>query len=345
MREEGDARPSWLFETSQRDAEDRARRSPQRLRAGWIRAAGRKRDRGAERVGRAQDRSEVARIADAPERERHRARPRAAATRAGRAPSRGADAPSSRSSPAARARRPRRRGRPRRDRRPHRRPPARDPRPRTTNSPSCSRWRRDSSSRCISRSFGLDAEVITAPTAAMRRGSRRGPRTRARRPASRRSAGPSSPPRSRGLPVEMNASGRVPPGVLEHRAHARATLVADVAERRGLEDDRQPVRRLRREHARAAPLDVVALDELGRIAANAPRSPGRAAASARPGRPRRTSAASRAPSSLVTSIGARSIPIRPRTLGSSSSSRRERAAAPRPRSSSTASSRPHSPAS
>ena len=69
--------------------------------------------------------------------------------------------------------------------------------PSTTNSPSRSRWRRDSSSRCISRSFGLEADVITAPTAAMRRGNRRGPRTRARRPASRRVAGPSSAPPDR----------------------------------------------------------------------------------------------------------------------------------------------------
>ena len=66
--------------------------------------------------------------------------------------------------------------------------------PSTTNSPSFSRWRRDSSSRWISRSFGLCAEVITAPTAARSRGSRRGRRTRAPRPASRRAAGPSNAP-------------------------------------------------------------------------------------------------------------------------------------------------------
>ncbi len=57
------------------------------------------------------------------------------------------------------------------------------------------------------------------------------------------------------------------PRLLQHLAHARATLVADVAERRGLEDDRQRVRRLSREHLGQL-RHVVTLDELGRIAAN-----------------------------------------------------------------------------
>ena len=83
--------------------------------------------------------------------------------------------------------------------------------PSTTKSPSFSRWRRDSSSRWISRSFGLWADVITAPTAARSRGSQRGRRTRAPRRASRRVAGPSNAPPSRGLPVEMNASRRFAP--------------------------------------------------------------------------------------------------------------------------------------
>ena len=65
----------------QRDAEDRARRGAQRLRAERVGAARGERDGGAEGIGRPQQRADVARIGDAPERERRLAlsRGRAAA--------------------------------------------------------------------------------------------------------------------------------------------------------------------------------------------------------------------------------------------------------------------------
>src|SRR6478735_4233302 len=54
--------------------------------------------------------------------------------------------------------------------------------------------------------------------------------------------------------------------LLEHGAHASASLVPDEPERRGLEDDRQRVSRLCGHHLGQS-LDVVALDELRRILA------------------------------------------------------------------------------
>src|SRR6188474_525896 len=56
-------------------------------------------------------------------------------------------------------------------------------------------------------------------------------------------------------------------GLLEHCAHAGAALVADVAERRCLEDDRQAIAGPACEHAWQL-VDVVAGDELRRVLAN-----------------------------------------------------------------------------
>ena len=58
----------------ERHAEDRAGGRAQRLRPGRVGAARGERDAGAERVGRAQQRADVARVADVPERERQRPR-------------------------------------------------------------------------------------------------------------------------------------------------------------------------------------------------------------------------------------------------------------------------------
>ena len=71
-RDERDAPPGRLVERRERHAEERAHRRAQRLRAGRVGAAGRERDAGAERIRRAEQRPDVARIGDMPERERHR---------------------------------------------------------------------------------------------------------------------------------------------------------------------------------------------------------------------------------------------------------------------------------
>ena len=73
--------PGASSKAEQRDAEDRAGRGAQRLRAERVGAALRERHRGAERVRGAQQRADVAGIGDAPERERRLARLRAAARR------------------------------------------------------------------------------------------------------------------------------------------------------------------------------------------------------------------------------------------------------------------------
>ena len=75
MRDERDALPGRLVEPGQRHAEDRAHRRTHGLRPGRIGAAVRERDAGAERVGGAQQRPDVSRIGDVPERERHGPRP------------------------------------------------------------------------------------------------------------------------------------------------------------------------------------------------------------------------------------------------------------------------------
>ena len=81
MRGQPDPRPRRVVEARERHAEDRARGRAQRLRPGRIGAAGRERDARAERVGGAQQRPDVSRIADVPERERQR---QAAARKASR---------------------------------------------------------------------------------------------------------------------------------------------------------------------------------------------------------------------------------------------------------------------
>ena len=72
-RNERDAPPRRLVEARKRHAEERAHRRTQRLRPGRVGAAVRERDPGAERLRRTQQRADVARIGDVPERERHRA--------------------------------------------------------------------------------------------------------------------------------------------------------------------------------------------------------------------------------------------------------------------------------
>ena len=59
-----------VVEREKRHAEDRAGRGTERLRAQRVGAALRERDRGAERVGGAQQRSDISRIGDSPERKR-----------------------------------------------------------------------------------------------------------------------------------------------------------------------------------------------------------------------------------------------------------------------------------
>ena len=78
--------------------------------------------------------------------------------------------------------RPRRRRAARRARSPRRRRPRRDPRPRRRTAPPSRAAAATPSSRRISFSFGLCADVITTSTPATRRGSRRARRTRARAP-------------------------------------------------------------------------------------------------------------------------------------------------------------------
>ena len=74
MGDERDALARRVVEREQRNAEDRARRGAQRLRPERVGAAVGERDRGAERVGGAQQRADVAGIGDVPERERRLAR-------------------------------------------------------------------------------------------------------------------------------------------------------------------------------------------------------------------------------------------------------------------------------
>ena len=70
MRDERDPGSAGLVELGERNAKEGSRRGADRLWPRRIGATRRERDRGAERIGRAQDRPEVARIGHVPERER-----------------------------------------------------------------------------------------------------------------------------------------------------------------------------------------------------------------------------------------------------------------------------------
>src|SRR2546430_2236822 len=75
MRNEGDASACGRVELDDRNAEERSHRRPQSFRAGRIRTACRKRDAGAERIRRADERADVPRVRDTPQREGHRPGP------------------------------------------------------------------------------------------------------------------------------------------------------------------------------------------------------------------------------------------------------------------------------
>ena len=102
-----------------------------------------------------------------------------------------------------------------------------------------------------------------APSRAIRHGSRRGRGTLC-------AAGPGHEPEAPRALARARIAGRdererrVGAGVVERGAHALALLECQVAERGGLEDDRQPVRRPPREQP-GQQVDQIAADELGRF--------------------------------------------------------------------------------
>ena len=208
--------------------------------------------------------------------------------------------------------------------------------PSQTNSPSFSRCRRDPSSRRISFSFVLCADVITASSRARRRGSRRARRTRARAPgySSIRMPQPCSSPR--GLPAVTNATGagacssvdRTAARVSSERYGKTAVWKTSVG--RSSSTRRQLVARGRRARAAA-----------GSRARR--RSRAQAARAARPGRPRRSTRAGARLRRSSRRPAQRSMPTRRVTRGATpSNARRNRRALLAPLSRSGDPSGPHS---
>ena len=253
VRDERDPRRGRSSQGTSGDAEDRAGRGAQRLRRERVGAPVRERHARAERVRRAQQRADVARIGEPPEREAHVPRRRRAGRRAGRRRSRapGCGSVETRASSSASTVSPATSRCDRLDARAARRR-RRDPRPRPRTALSRHGACAAPSSLRTSLRVSLSREVISASRQSSQlpwKSSVRDEPQRAGPDAQLELEARASPSRasvSRRL-VETQASGRPSaPAASSASREPRAALRGKVAGRGRLEDDRQRVRRAAR---------------------------------------------------------------------------------------------------